>query len=202
MKRVVLKSPVADYAAMIERMAEIGSEFGPAVWQQERIYLPADFKPRNNQPRLVVRTEVVNPEEPANYYLFLKRHIEDSGIDYVHQTTIGDPVAMEEIAHQLGYRKVAELNRQRQSVLLDDYTVLHLDTVEGMSTSWLKIEQEIVSDLPVSVVQAGLFQTLRLLGLSTFVLQTYAELSLNPAQPYYLPEPEVSMENDEISSQL
>ncbi len=35
-----------------------------------------------NYPRLVMRTEVRTTAQPAEYFMYLKRHIEDSGVDY------------------------------------------------------------------------------------------------------------------------
>ena len=43
--------------------------------------------------------------------------------------------------------------------------------------------------MPVDAVRVTLFETLQLLGLETFMMQTYAELLAgNVLQPYYLPK--------------
>lgn len=162
--------------------------FSEAVWQHERIYLPSDFRPYNNQPRLVLRTQVSQPDQPATYTLLLKRHIEDSGVDWAHATPVGDYTEASAIVHQLGYRKVAEIARQREELRLDDYMVMYLDTLEGMDGAFLKLEGELVEDVPVSLLRDSMFETLRLLDLEAFTIQTYAELALNPPQLYYLPE--------------
>ena len=188
MKKIVLKSQVADQARLEQKLADIGSEFAPAVWQHERIYWPSDFKPGMNQPRMILRTEVTDTDQPANYRLFLKRHIEDSGVDYVNSTQVADYTEMTGIIHQLGFRKAAEISRQRRELRLDAQTVLYLDTIEGVDGSFLKIEIESLNDEPVEVVRRTLFATLRLLGLETFVTQTYAEMLNGVIQPYYLPE--------------
>lgn len=190
MKKIVLKSQVPDRAKLEKKIANIGMEFSPAVWQSERIYWPSDFKSGMNQARLVLRTEVAETDKPAMYYLYLKRHIEDSGLDFVNMTTVGDYAEAIEIIKQLGYREAADVSRQRQTLQLDGHTVLYLDTVEGIDGAFLKLEVEMADDtVPVDVVRATLFETLNLLGLETFMMQAYAELLAgNVLQPYYLPK--------------
>ncbi len=190
MKKVVLKSRVPDLAKLEKKMSNIGMAFSPAVWQSERIFWPSDFRPGMNQPRLVLRTEVAQTDQPATYYLYLKRHIEDSGLDFVHMTTVGDYAEAIEIVKQMGYREAADVSRQRRTLQLDGHTVLYLDTVEGIDGVFLKLEVEMLEEAPVDAVRATLFETLSLLGLETFMMQTYAELLAgNTLQPYYLPKP-------------
>lgn len=188
MKKIVLKSQVADRAELERKMSDIGSEFSEAVWQHERIYWPNDFKPGMNQPRMILRTEVAEADQPANYRLFLKRHIEDSGVDFVNSTQVADYTEMTGIIHQLGFRKAAEISRQRRELRLDAQTVLYLDTIEGVDGDFLKIEVELLNDESVEATRKTLFSTLRLLELETFVTQTYAEMLNGVIQPYYLPE--------------
>ncbi len=192
MKKIVLKSQVPDQAKLEKKVANIGMEFSPAVWQSERIYWPNDFKAGMNQARLILRTEVAQTDQPATYYLYLKRHIEDSGLDFVHMTTIGDYTETVELIKQLGYREAADVSRQRRTLQLDGHTVLYLDTVEGIDGAFLKLEVEMADDtVPVNAVRITLFETLSLLGLETFMMQTYAELLAGDVlQPYYLPKPE------------
>jgi len=190
MKKVVLKSQVSDLAKLEKKMSNIGMAFSPAVWQSERIFWPSDFRPGMNQPRLVLRTEVAQTDQPATYYLYLKRHIEDSGLDFVHMTTVGDYAEAIEIVKQMGYREAADVSRQRRTLQLDGYTVLYLDTVEGIDGVFLKLEAEMTEEAPLDAVRATLFETLSLLGLETFMMQTYSELLAgNTLQPYYLPKP-------------
>lgn len=188
MKKVVLKSQVKNLAKLEKKLASIGSEFSPAVWQHERIYWLSDFKPGTNQPRMILRTEVVQPDQPAQYYLILKRHIEDSGVDWVNSTRVGDYTEATGIVHQLGFRKAAEVSRQRRELRLDARTVIFLDTIEGVEGSFLKLEIELLGKESVESTQAVLFDTLRLLGLDTFLMQTYAEMLNGVTQPYFLPE--------------
>lgn len=190
MKKVVLKCQVPDVARLERKVSDIGAEFSPAVWQHERIYWPGDFRPNMNYPRLIMRTEVARPELPARYSMYIKRHIEDSGVDYVYMTGVDDYTAATGIVHQLGFRKSAEMSRRRQELRLDEHTVLYLDKVEGLDDHFLKLEVELVDEnTPIDLVRRTLYQTLELLKIETFITQTYGELLAgHTMQPYYLPE--------------
>lgn len=188
MKKLVVKCHLNNLATFERRIVSTGLEFGPAIWQHERVYLPHDFRPGMNHPRLVMRTEVLATDQPAQYAMYLKRHIEDSGVDFVHYTAVGDYTEATGIVHQLGFRKAAEVSRQRREARLDDKTVLYWDVVEGLEGDFLKIELDLVDGVSVDGLRRELYQTLSLLGQETFLVQTYAELMLNQMQPYYLPQ--------------
>jgi len=187
MKKLVIKSQLVDRTDFEQRAAGIGLEFSPTIWQHERIYVPNDYRPNMNHPRMILRTEVRQTNQPANYTMFLKRHIEDSGIDIVHATPVGDYTETTAIIHQLGFRKAAEVSRQRQELVLDERTVIYLDIVEGLAGSFLKIEAELAEGAAVETLRREIFRTLDLFGQETFVMQTYADLMTDQMQPYYLP---------------
>ena len=187
MKKLIVKTNLKSREAFDKRAAAIGLQFSPTIWQHERVYVPRDFRSGLCLPRLVMRTEVKKTNAPAEYALYLKRHIEDSGVDWVNYTPVGDYTEATAIVHQLGYHKIAEVSRQRQMVELDPKTVIYLDVVEGLTGSFLKIEAELMEDEPVELLRSGLLATLAEFGEETFLMQTYAELLNVPAQPYYLP---------------
>ena len=189
MRKVIVKSQLANADALVKKLEEGGFEFEPAVWQHERVYLPHNFRPRMNFPRLVMRTEVQETDQPAQYSLYLKRHIEDSGIDYVNFTAVGDYTETTGIVHQLGFKKVTEVSRQRRMIRLDAQTMIYLDTIEGIETPFVKIEAELIDGMSVEATRKELFKSLKLFGQETFLVQTYAEILVgNQMQPYYLPE--------------
>lgn len=90
--------------------------------------------------------------------------------------------------HQLGFRKAAEVSRQRQELALDEHTKMCLDIVEGLAGSFLKIEAELAENVAVEALRREVFRTLELFGQETFIMQTYADLMTERMQPYYLPE--------------
>lgn len=189
MKKLIVKSQLPDRAKLDRQLTNIGMELSPVIWQHERVYLPHDYRPEMNFPRLVMRTEVRATDQPAVYSMYLKRHIEDSGVDWVNYTDVKDYTEASGIIHQLGFRKVAEISRQRQELWLDDKTVIYLDKVEGLNGYYLKLEAELMEGDSVDLLRQDLFNILKMLGQETFVMQAYFGLvSGEQEQPYFLPE--------------
>lgn len=187
MKKLIVKSQLADVKAFEQQMADMGMEFSSLVWQHERVYLPHDYRPEMNFPRLVMRTEVVSTDQPAVYAMYLKRHIEDSGVDWVNYTQVKDYTEAAGIIHQLGFRKVAELSRQRRELALDEKFRLYLDQVEGIRGTFLKIETELGEGESVDALRYDLFNILMMLGQTTFTMQPYFELAKDGAKPFVIP---------------
>ncbi len=188
MKKLIVKSRLLDRGGFDERIAGIGMQLSPVIWQHERVYLPRDYQPMRNLPRLVMRTEIRATDQPATYALYLKRHIEDSGIDWTNFTSVGDYTEASGIVHQLGFRKAAEISRQRQELWLDDRTVIYLDNVEGLREPFLKIEAGFNDDEPVETLRRDVFAIMSMLGQETFTMQSYFELLDSPLEEFMLPE--------------
>ncbi len=186
MKKLIVKSQLIDRTMLDQQLASIGMEWSPVIWQHERIYLPHDYRPAMNFPRLVMRTEVRTTSQPAAYAMYLKRHIEDSGVDWINFTQVKDYTEASGIIHQLGFRKVAEVSRQRQEVWMDEKIVLYLDKVEGLENYYLKVESELRDDEPVDILRRDLFKILSTLGQTTFTMQAYFDLLQNAEQQYWL----------------
>lgn len=187
MKKLIVKSALINPGRFYNQLAAIGQEMSPVIWQHERVYLPSGYKPEQNLPRLVLRTEVRTTERPAEYFLYLKRHIEDSGVDWTNFTGVTNYTEATGIIHQLGFRKTAEVSRQRRELWLDDRTVIYVDIVEGLKGEFLKIEAELEEDEPVEVLRKDLFKILSMLGQKTFMMQSYFELLKNEPQEFFLP---------------
>ncbi len=188
MKKLIVKSAMESRQEIDQRLVSIGMDLSPVIWQHERVYVPHDYRPNMNFPRLVMRTEVRTPEQPASYAMFLKRHIEDSGVDMVNFTPVGDYTEATAIIHQLGFRKVAEVSRRRQEAWLDKQTVIYIDEIEGFNGAFLKIEAELNAGEAVETLRKDLFTILSMLGLKTFMMQAYFDVLQNGVQPYWLPE--------------
>lgn len=185
---MIVKSQIATAEILLERMARIGMEFLPVVWQHERIYVPRGFRSGMNQPRIGLRTEVKVANQPAEYILYLKRHIEDSGVDFVFSTPVKKYTEATGIIHQLGFEKLAEISRQRRTMWLDENTLVQLDEVEGLDGAFVKIEAELQEGEPVDALRQELLLTLKTLQLETMLVQTYGEMiNSNLIQPYYIP---------------
>ncbi len=190
MKKLIVKSRLLDRKDFDERISGIGLQLSPVIWQHERVYLPHDYQPMQNLPRLVMRTEVRSTDQPAIYALYLKRHIEDSGIDWTNFTQVSDYTEASGIVHQLGFRKAAEISRQRQELWLDDRTVIYLDKVEGLNDPFLKLEAELSEDEPVETLRRDVFAIVSMLGQKTFTMQSYFEMLQSPLEEFILPDTE------------
>ncbi len=187
MKKLIVKSQLLDRGAFERQIAGIGMEMSPVIWQHERVYLPSEWRPNMNYPRLVMRTEVRTTEQPAEYFMYLKRHIEDSGVDYVNFTRVGDYTEATGMIHQLGFRKAAEVSRQRREVWLDNRTVIYLDEVEGVQGPFLKIEAEMDENESVEALRTDLFTILSMLGQKAFMMQAYFQILNGEMQQFLLP---------------
>ena len=188
MKKLIVKSQVANLERLMLKMTGIGADFSPVIWQHERVYLPHDYRPAMNYPRLVMRTEVRATNQPAIYSMYLKRHIEDSGVDWLNYTEVKDYTEASGMIHQLGFRKVAEVSRQRQELWLDDKMVIYVDKVEGLDNYYIKLEAELMEGESVDMLRRDLFGILQMLGQETFIMQAYFDLMQNQEQPYFIPE--------------
>ncbi len=188
MKKLIVKSQLRDREALDQQLANIGMELSPVIWQHERVYLPHDYRPAMNYPRLVMRTEVRATNQPAIYSMYLKRHIEDSGVDWLNYTEVKDYTEASGMIHQLGFRKVAEVSRQRQELWLDDKMVIYVDKVEGLDNYYIKLEAELMEGESVDMLRRDLFGILQMLGQETFIMQAYFDLMQNQEHPYFIPE--------------
>lgn len=188
MRKLIVKSQLAERAGLDQQLVNIGMELSPVIWQHERVYLPHDYRPDMNFPRLVMRTEVHAVNQTPIYAMYLKRHIEDSGIDWVNYTEVKDYTEASGMIHQLGFRKVAEISRQRQELWLDDKTVIYVDKVEGLPGYFIKLEAELVDGEPVDLLRRDLFSILQMFGQETFTMQTYFSLLKGESEAFFLPE--------------
>lgn len=187
MKTLIAKSYLADATVFVTRLTGIGMELSPVIWLHERVYVPHEYRAGQNLARLMLRTEVRKPEEPARYELRLKRHVEDSGVNFVNRTAVGEYTEAMEIIHQMGYRKIAEVSRQRQEVWFDERTVIYLDQIEGIEGYFLKIEVE-MDDESVEALWRDLLKILQMLGQKAITVQTYAEILQRGLEEMALPE--------------
>lgn len=185
MKKLIVKSLLKDRAEFEKQAANVGLQFAPKYWQHERVYLPHDYQPKMNYPRMVLKTEMREPNQ-AVYTMELKRHLEGDGIDVVEMTTVGDYTAATAIVQQLGFQKIAELARSRWEAVLANGVTVYLDEIEGMDGTFLKMEVTLEDESTAGEMRKELFEILKLLGQETFIMQTYAELTREQMQPYCL----------------
>ncbi len=178
MKKAIVKAKVENRMTVDERMNDLSLTFEPVIWQHDRVYLPRGYRPNMNLPRMIMRTEMTAVDQPAKYYLTLKRHIADSGMDIVNQTRVSDYAEAVNMIHQLGFGSAIEVSRQRQRMVIGDTAVMYLDKVDKVDGYYLKIETKLKDDDKITEVMEDLRRTLMLFGLdeTTIVNDTYSDL--------------------------
>lgn len=176
MKKVILKCKLKNRDDFEEKLSDIDLDFSPMYWQHDRIYVPRNYNPNSNFPRLVMRTEMVSVDRPAKYYFILKRHIEDSGVDIVEETMVTDYEKLVNIILQLGFKLIKEVSRRRQELIMGEGTMIYLDKVDSLPGYYAKIESELQTTDSVEAAREDLEKTFRTLGETSFVDKAYFEL--------------------------
>ena len=176
MKKVIVKCKLRNREDFETRLAEIDMRFDKTYWQHDRVYHPRGYKKGQNYPRLVMRTEMSAVDKPARFFLVLKRHIEDSGIDIVNQTVVKDYAEASHIIHQLGFTKFAETSRRRMKIVMGPGVVIYLDKLENVPGYYAKMEAVLEEGEKVKEVREDLVKTFKVLGQTNIVEEPYAEV--------------------------
>ena len=176
MKKIILKAKLKDRDKFEKKLNDIEFEFGPIYWQHDRVYTPRGFKHGMNLPRLIMRTDLKAVDESPKYYMILRRHIEDSGVDIVEKTPVEDYTSAVNTILQLGFKQSGEVSRRRQTLDMGDGVIIHLDEIDGKNQTYAKIETILSPDDSVEAAKADLDKTFKVLGESDFVEMPYSEL--------------------------
>ena len=176
MKKVIVKCKLKNRDEFEKKLSDIDLDFSPVYWQHDRVYIPKNYKPKSNFPRLIMRTEMRAVDKPAKYCFILKRHIEDSGIDIAEETIIKDYEKMVNIILQLGFKPAAEISRRRQHIKMGEGNSIYIDNIEGKSGFYAKIESDLAPNDSVKGAKDDLKKTFETLGESNFIESTYFEL--------------------------
>ncbi|MBQ9181010.1 hypothetical protein IJ135_02885 [Candidatus Saccharibacteria bacterium] len=176
MKQIILKCRLSDRGRFEDQLADKNLDFGPIYWQHDRIYVPRGYRPSQNYPRLIMRTDLRAIDEPPIYFLILRRHIEDSGVDIVEQTPVIDYAVTANIIMQLGFRQAAEVSRRRQDLVIGEGTTLYLDDIDGKDETYAKIETTLTPSDSVEAVRTRLTNFLSTLKETNITNRPYFEL--------------------------
>lgn len=176
MKKVIVKAKLKNRDEFEKKLADIDLDFSPIYWQHDRVYVPKNYKPNSNFPRLIMRTEMRSVDKPAKYIFILKRHIEDSGVDIVEETVVKDYETMVRIIFQLGFKAAGEVSRRRQFIKMGEGNSIYIDNVEQKPGFYAKIESDLLPDDSVAEARRDLEKTFETLGESNFVNKPYLEI--------------------------
>lgn len=176
MRKVIVKAKLKNRDDFEKKLTDIDFDFSLTYWQHDRIYVPRNYKPHANFPRLIMRTEMRAVDKPAKYYFILKRHIEDSGVDIVEETVVKDYEKLVNIILQLGFKPVAEVSRRRQDLKMGEGNFIYIDKVENKPGYYAKIESDLATGDSIEAAKDDLRKTFETLGESNFVDNAYFEL--------------------------
>ena len=176
MRKAIVKCKLKNRDEFEKKLSDIDLDFSQVYWQHDRIYVPRNYKPHANFPRLIMRTEMRAVDKPARYYFILKRHIEDSGIDVAEETIVQDYEKLVNIILQLGFKPIAEVSRRRQDLKMGEGNFIFLDKVDGKSGYYAKIESDLAPGDSIIAARQDLEKTFETLGESNFIGETYFEL--------------------------
>lgn len=176
MRKVILKCKLKNRDEFERKLSDIDLDFSTMYWQHDRIYVPRNYKPHSNFPRLIMRTEMRSVDKPAKYSFMLKRHIEDSSVDIVEETIVKDYEKMVNIILQLGFKPAAEISRRRQDLKMGEGNFIYIDKVDKLPGYYAKIESELTADDSVTEAREDLKKTFETLGESNIVNEMYFEL--------------------------
>lgn len=176
MKKVILKCKLSSRDKFEDKLSDIDLDFSAIYWQHDRVYVPRSYKRGMNLPRLIMRTEMKAVDKPPKYSLILRRHIEDSGVDVVEETSIKDYENTVNIILQLGFKPAGEISRRRQDLKMGEGAYIYLDKIDGQNGYYAKIETNLAQDDSVAEARADLQKTFETLGETNFVENAYFEL--------------------------
>lgn len=176
MKKIILKYKLQNRDDFEDKLDNQGYDFGAIYWQHDRVYLPRGYKRGMNYPRLVMRTDLKAIDEPPKYYLILRRHIEDSGVDIVETTPVADYATTASIILQLGFEQAGEVSRRRQELDMDDHTKIYLDEIDGKDETYAKIEATLKDSDSVEEIKNKLTEIFETINEKNIVEKTYFEL--------------------------
>ncbi len=162
MKLVIVKAKITDKIGFLKRMHDSGHDFGKVVFQNDRVFLPRGYQPSRKLPKLMIRTEIIDPKRKPWYQLVQKRHLAKENIELVHSTPVLNYTETAHIVQQLGFELKAEVIRNRQKLQIDD-TIFYLDDVDELGT-YIKLERELQKDQKSKDVRCELWEVLKVLG--------------------------------------
>lgn len=164
MKLVIVKAKITDKIDVLKKISDTGHQFGKVVFQNDRIFLPRGYQVSRNLPKMMIRTEIIDPKRKPWYQMIQKRHIDTENVDLVHSTPVLNYTEAAHIVQQLGFELKAEVIRNRQKLQIED-TVIYLDDVDELG-SYIKIEREAKKGQDIEKVREELWDVLRVFGVN------------------------------------
>lgn len=182
MKKVIVKAKIKNKANFIKKILDTGHDFERVIFQNDRVFLPRGYQPSKNLPKLMIRTEVIDPKRKPWFQLIQKRHIAAENVDLIHETPVLNYIETAHIVQQLGFELKVEVIRNRQKLQVED-TTFYLDDVEGLG-SFIKLEREVKKGDNPENIRNELWEVLQVLGIdkTANAPENYTRMLLNKAE--------------------
>ena len=204
MKKVIVKTKLHNRSNLMAVLNEIGYQFEPSYWQNDRVFVPRNYDRMQNSPRLSLRT-VVRRDGKTIYALVMRQHFAKDGIDVINRTVVEDYAEAAHIIYSLGYTLRADISRRREELQMGESVKLYIDSIDGLDGYYLKIESVLnEKEDPVAARQdlIDTFGVLELRGARPIEL-TYGELletGAHDVEDIPTPEDEVRAEIERIEN--
>lgn len=163
MKLVIIKAKVKNKVDFIRKLNDVGHDFPHAIFQNDRVFLPRGYQPSRNLPKIIIRTEIIEPKRKPWFQLLQKRHIQADDTNLIHITPVLNYSETAHIIQQLGLEYKVEVLRNRQKLQIED-TTFYLDDVDGLGT-YIKLEREVKKGDNPAQIRQELWDVLEVLGI-------------------------------------
>jgi adenylate cyclase class 2 len=162
MYEVELKVP-ADHEAVRERLAALDAERVGAVEQVDTYYDAPHRSFADTDEALRVRAEHPEDGEPVHELTYKGPKVEEaSKTREEHESTVGDPDAVDAALRAMGFEPAATVEKHRERYAVGDVTVT-LDDVEGVGT-YVEVERA-ATEAAIDAAREDAVAVLRDLGL-------------------------------------
>lgn len=204
MKKVIVKTKLHNRQDLLMVLDEIGFNFEPSYWQNDRVFVPKNYDRAHGSPRLSLRT-VVRRDGKTIYALVMRQHLAKSGLDIINRTVVEDYAEAAHIIYSLGYVLRSDISRRREELQMGESVKLYIDNIDGLDGCYLKIETVLGEDEDPAEARQDLIETFGVLELrhARPVQMTYGELletGAHDVEDIPTPEDEVYAEIERIEN--
>jgi adenylate cyclase, class 2 len=155
MAEIEVKARVQEFDSLLKKLSELGCEVTLPISQKDVVFTDGETDPKK---RNIIRIR----DTKGKHILTLKRDREDE-LDCIEiETEVGDPEAMRDMLHMMGYEERVRVNKLRRKAAYRDYEIC-LDEVEGLGSF---IEVEKISEESGEAIKNEILEFLISLGVS------------------------------------
>ena len=160
MRTISVKVELREKIQFLNALQQAGLSLGEAALQHDKVFENKD----GGEPRVIIRSET-GPDGKQTHKLISRQFFASKGSTDSYITLIADYEQAAQIIRSLGYKLVAEVDKQRQTVDITDSITLYFDKVAKLG-EYIKLERSVAKGDDLKWVQADLAETLKTLDIS------------------------------------